>query len=119
VVEKNMSLRVRRLSEESWEPWIGEGYENASSLMIVQKMDAVAVSCRIIKLEPGGHTGIHSHERIHSVIAVDGEAAIETNKEKIKLGKLVTATVPPEVPHRFVNTGNEPAIIIVQNIFQK
>ena len=114
-----MSLLVRRLTEENWEPWIGEGYEDASSFMIVQKMDTAAVSCRIIKLESGGHTGMHSHARIHSVIAVDGEAAIVTDKEKIKLGKLVTVTVPPGIPHRFVNIGNEPAIILVQNIFQK
>ena len=114
-----MSLLVRRLSEEDWEPWIGEGYENASSLMAVQKTDATAVSCRIIKLQPGGHTGSHSHERIHSVIAIDGQPAIETDKEKVKLDRLVNVMVPPNVPHRFVNTGKEPSIILVQNIFEK
>lgn len=104
---------------ENWEPWIGEGYHGASSVMMVPKTNAEAVSCRVIHLEPRGHTGMHSHERLHHVIALEGLPELETDKEAIKLDNLVAVSIGANVPHRFINKTKEEAVLLVQNIFQK
>ena len=112
-----MKTETRKLSEENWEPWIDEGYNAASSIMMVPKTEAKAVSCRIIRLEPGGHTGMHSHERVHHVLALEGLPELETDTERIKLDTLVAVKIVANVPHRFINNGDTVALIQVQNLF--
>ena len=104
---------------ENWEPWIDEGYTGASSNMMVPKTEAVAVSCRIIRLEPGGHTGMHSHDRIHHVMALDGLPVLETDTERVELSDYMAVKIDTMVPHRFVNKTDKDAIIQVLNIFRK
>ena len=110
-------ITKRKLSKENWEPWIDEGYTGASSNMMIPKSEVKAVSCRIIRLEPGGHTGMHSHERVHHVIALEGLPELETDTERIKLGNLVAVKIGANVPHRFINNENNVALIQVQNLF--
>jgi len=112
-----MKTETRKLSEENWDPWIDEGYNAASSIMIVPKTEAKAVSCRIIQLEPEGHTGMHSHERVHHVLDLMGLPELETDIERIRLDNLVAVKIAANVPHRFINTGDIVALIQVQNLF--
>ena len=112
-----MKTETRKLSEENWEPWIDEGYNAASSIMMVPKTRANAVSCRIIRLEPGGHTGMHIHERVHHVLSLMGLPELETDTERIKLENLVAVKIAANVPHRFINNGDTVALIQVQNLF--
>lgn len=118
-MSETLSTTVRKLSGEKWEPWIGEGYHDASSIMMVSKTEAAAVSCRIIRLNPGGHTAMHSHERIHHIITLEGSALLETDKESIVLEHLNEATVGSDVPHRFINKSDSVTLIQVLNIFKK
>ena len=113
-----MSVIKRNLSDEDWEPWVGEGYHNAYSTMMVQKTSVSAVSTRLIRLESGGHTGSHSHDRVHHVVAIEGQAMLETDHEKIELDHLVLVEISANVPHRFVNRENESAVILVLNLFK-
>ena len=112
-----MKNETRKLIEENWEPWTNEGYEGASSIMVLPKTMAEAVSCRVIKLESGGYTRMHSHKRIHQVIVLEGVAIIETDKERIELGQLYMVRVPANIPHRFINISNEEVLIQVQNVY--
>ena len=112
-----MKTEARKLSEENWDPWIDKGYNAASSIMMVLKTEAKAVSCRIIRLEPNGHTGMHSHERVHLVLALMGLPELETDTERIKLDNLVAVKIAANVPHRFINNGDTVALIQVQNLF--
>lgn len=112
-----MKTETRKLSEENWEPWIDEGYNAASSIMMVPKKEVSAMSCRIIRLEPEGHTGMHSHMRVHHVLALHGSPELETHTERIKLEPLVAVKIAANVPHRFINKGNTFALIQVQNLF--
>ena len=112
-----MKTETRKLANENWDPWIDEGYNAASSIMMVPKTEAKAVSCRIIRLEPSGHTGMHSHERVHHVIALEGLPELETDTERIKLDKLIAVKIAANVPHRFINNGDTVALIQVQNLF--
>lgn len=118
-VDEKALIKKRNLMTENWDPWIDEGYADASSNMMVPKTEAVAVSCRIIRLEPGGHTGMHSHDRIHHVMALDGLPELETDTERVELGEFIAVKVDANVPHRFVNRTYKEAIIQVLNVFQK
>ena len=113
-----MSTLKRRLSVDDWEPWIGEGYKDAYSTMMVKKTSASAVSTRLIKLDSDGHTDSHSHDRVHHVVAIEGHAVLETDTDNIVLDHLVLVEVPTNVPHRFINNEKEPAIILVLNLFK-
>jgi quercetin dioxygenase-like cupin family protein len=112
-----MKYFVRRLNDENWIHWTDEGYKAASSNMIVNKTDTKAVSCRIIKLESEGYTGMHSHERSHHVMILEGIATLETENESIQLKQLYTVKIPANAPHRFINNSNEKVIIQVLNIY--
>jgi quercetin dioxygenase-like cupin family protein len=118
-MNETLDFTVRKLSEEKWEPWTSEGYRDAASLMMIPKKDAAAISCRIIRLNPGGHTGLHSHDRIHHVITIKGVAELETDTESIELDHLTAVTVKANVPHRFINKSNDVALIQVLNIFKE
>ena len=113
-----MSVKTRKLADDSWEPWIGEGYQDAYSTMMIQKISTSAVSTRIIKLNPGGHTETHSHERLHHVIALEGDPMLETDTESVMLERLTLVEIGSGAPHRFINKGETPAIILVINLFQ-
>ena len=114
-----MGVRIRKLLDENWEPWIDEGYSRASSNMMVPKIEAGAYSCRVIHLEPGGHTGMHGHERVHHVMMIKGEAVLETDTEKVTLDNMKAVMIEANIPHRFVNTSRDVALIQVQNIFPR
>lgn len=113
-----MDVQTRKLSNEDWEPWLGEGYKDAYSTMMIQKTSTSAISTRIIKLNPGGHTENHSHERLHHVIALEGDPTLETDTENIVLDRLTLVKIDSKVPHRFINKGKAPAIILVINLFK-
>ncbi|MCW4014545.1 MAG: cupin domain-containing protein [Candidatus Bathyarchaeota archaeon] len=113
-----MSVKTRKLTDDSWEPWLGEGYHGAYSTMMIQKTSASAVSTRIINLSSGGHTETHSHERLHHVIALEGDPVLETDTENVLLERLTLVEIGSGVPHRFINNGETPAIILVINLFQ-
>ena len=113
-----MSTIKRRLSGDDWEPWFGEGYEDAYSTMMVPKTSASEVSTRLIKLESSGHTETHSHDRIHHVVMVDGQAVLETDSETVVLDHLMLVEIPANVPHRFINKEEDSAIILVLNLFK-
>ena len=76
-------------------------------------------SCELqnYRIEPNGHTGMHSHERVHHVLALEGLPELETDTERIKLDTLVAVKIVANVPHRFINNGDTVALIQVQNLF--
>jgi len=113
-----MDVKTRTLSDADWEPWIGEGYQDAYSTMMFPKASLSAVSSRIIKLNPGGHTETHVHDRVHHVVALEGDPMLETDTENIPLDRLTLVEIGSGVPHRFINKEEIPSIILVINLFK-
>jgi quercetin dioxygenase-like cupin family protein len=99
------------------EPWLEEGNQAAFSVMMLEKTSLDAVSARIIRLAPGGHTALHRHERAHHVLLIEGKAHLETDEEEISLDNILVE-VPSGVNHRFVNKSDKNAVILVLNIFR-
>jgi quercetin dioxygenase-like cupin family protein len=113
-----MSLKIRIISEEPGEPMTDEGQRGVNSVMAVPKREDISgYSCRIIRFEPGGATTFHEHDREHVIFVLSGKIRVETSSEmkEVKPGMIVQ--IPTRLNHRFVNSNNKRAALMVQNIF--
>jgi len=113
----DMSLKIRRLSQEPGEPMPGEGHRGVNTVMAVPMRGVSAYSCRILRIDPGGSTATHRHPREHVVLALTGKARVETDTEVTEIAPGAIVTIPPDVPHRFVNTAPEKTALLVQNLY--
>ncbi len=77
-----MSIKVRKLSEE---PGIDEtepGFQGVNSVwMVLKRTDLAEFSSRIFRMEPGGHTATHTHEREHVAVVVSGSCRVDVGEE--------------------------------------
>jgi len=113
-----VSIRIRRLSEEPGEDVEEMGFEGVNSVWAVLKReDLTAFSSRIFRMRPGGHTGMHAHDREHAAVVIRGECGVEGphGSWRVPAGSIVM--VPAKVPHRFSNTGREGLVLLIMNIF--
>jgi len=113
----DMSLKIRRLSQEPGEPMPGEGHRGVNTVMAVPMREVSAYSCRVLRIDPGGSTAIHQHPREHVVLALTGKARVETDTEVTEIVPGTIVTIPPDVPHRFVNTTPKKTALLVQNLY--
>ena len=113
----DMSLKIRRLSQEPGEPMPGEGHHGVNTVMAVPMREASAYSCRVLRIEPDGSTAIHQHPREHFVLALTGKARVETDTEVVEIAPGTVVNIPPDVPHRFVNTTPKKTALLVQNLY--
>ena len=114
-----MSLKIRKLSEEPGEPMEGEGVQGVNSIMVVPLMEDVsAFSARLMRLNPGGHTGFHEHPRVHAVLVLSGRIRIETGDEVKQAESGSVVSIPGMMKHRFFNPSDKPAAIMVLNMFK-
>lgn len=114
-----MSLKVRRYSEEPWESMPGEGNMGVDSVMLVDEIPVDSYSCRVMRIKPGGGTGMHSHPRAHVVVALSGKTLVETGRDELELSVGSTVSIPGGMPHRFVNNTGQLTTIMVQNLFPR
>ena len=114
-----MTLKIRTLSQEPGEPMPGEGHHQVNTVMAVHKKDVSAYSCRILRIEPGGHTATHTHPREHYALALTGKARVETDTEVAEIKPGTVVNIPPDTPHRFVNATTEKTALMVQNLYPK
>lgn len=113
-----MSLKIRKLSEESGEPMEGEDVQGVNSVMVVPRMDDVsAFSARLMRLNPGGHTGFHEHPRVHAALVLSGRIRIETGDEVKHAETGSVVSIPGMIKHRFFNPTDKTAALMVLNIF--
>jgi len=112
-----MSIRVRKLSEE---PGINEtepGFQGVNSIwMVLKRTDLAEFSSRIFRMDPGGHTAIHTHEREHVAVVVSGSCRVEVGEESwtAEAGSIIT--VPPNLIHRFTNPDKERLVLLIMNM---
>ena len=112
-----MSIRVRKLSEE---PGINEteaGFQGVNSIwMVLKRTDLAEFSSRIFRMEPAGHTAIHTHEREHVAVVVSGSCRVEVGEESwtAEAGSIIT--IPPNLIHRFTNPDKERLVLLIMNM---
>lgn len=63
---------------------------------------------RIFKIQPGGHSPLHSHEWEHENYFLKGSGEIRNSKgESIKVKSGDVAFIPPFEEHQYFNNGSE------------
>ena len=113
-----MSLRIRKLSEEPGSDEVEEGYSGVNSVWVVLKRtDLADFSSRIFRMEPGGRTRMHTHDREHVAVVIRGTCRVDTGTEfkEVREGSIVT--VPANTSHRFSNASPEGLVLLIMNFY--
>ena len=113
-----MSLRVRKLSEEPGVDEMEEGFSGVNTVWaVLKRTDLAGFSSRIFRMEPGGHTATHAHDREHVAVVVSGTCRVEGGEETRTVGAGNIITVPRNLPHRFSNPGPGRLVLLIMNLF--
>ena len=114
----SVSIRIRKLSEEPGDEVREEGFSGVNSVWaVLKRTDITGFSSRIFRMEPGGNTATHFHDREHVAVVVKGTCQIESGPDIREAGEGSIITVPSNTPHRFSNTGRERLVLLVMNLF--
>jgi quercetin dioxygenase-like cupin family protein len=113
-----MSLKVRKLSEEPGVDKQEEGFSGVNTVWaVLKRTDLTGFSSRIFRMDPGGHTATHAHDREHVAIVVSGTCMAESGGDKRPVSAGSIITVPKKVPHKFSNLGPERLVLLIMNLF--
>jgi quercetin dioxygenase-like cupin family protein len=113
-----VSIRIRRLSEEPGVDVEEMGFEGVNSVWaVLRREDLTAFSSRIFRMRPGGHTGMHAHDREHAAVVIRGECGVEGPHDSWRVPEGSIVTVPAKVPHSFSNAGKDGLVLLIMNLF--
>jgi quercetin dioxygenase-like cupin family protein len=114
-----MSVRIRKLAEEPGEQVDEEGFSGVNNVWVVKKREEMGpFSSRIFRIEPGGHTDLHAHDREHIAVVIRGSCRVEGGgvTEDVREGSIIA--VGKGVSHRFINSGREKLALLIMNFFE-
>ena len=114
-----MSLKIRKLAEEPGEQVTEEGFSGVNNVWVVQKREEMGpFSSRIFRIEPGGHTDLHAHDREHIAVVIRGTCRVEGSGVVEDVGEGSIVAVGKGADHRFINTGRERLALLIMNFFE-
>jgi mannose-6-phosphate isomerase-like protein (cupin superfamily) len=67
----------------------------------------VPVSCFVVDSTPGKGPKLHKHPYAEVFVVQDGEATFTAGDDEVLVTAGHIVVVPPETPHKFVNTGDD------------
>jgi mannose-6-phosphate isomerase-like protein (cupin superfamily) len=70
--------------------------------------DGVPVSSFIVNSKPGKGPLLHAHPYAEVFVVLEGLATFTAGDEEVEVLGGNVVVVPPETPHKFVNTGDGP-----------
>jgi len=112
-------LEVRKLSEEG-EKISEEGYVGVNSLMVMsERKDLSAFSCRVFRIEPKGRTSMHYHGREHIVLVVEGVCKIECEAECQEVAEGGIIYIKSGLKHKFSNPRDKTLVLLIMNLHLK
>ena len=114
-----MSVKIRKLAEEPGEQVTEEGFKGVNNVWVVQKREEMGpFSSRIFRIDAGGHTDLHAHDREHIAVVIRGTCRVEGNGvvEDVLEGSIVA--VGKGAYHRFTNTGRDRLALLIMNFFE-
>jgi len=68
----------------------------------------VGICFLLVDAEPGQGPGLHQHPYEEVFIVQEGRGTFVVGDQEIEVGAGEIAIVPPNTPHRFLNTGDGP-----------
>ena len=113
-----MSIKIRKLSEEPGITETNEGFNGVNSIWaVLKRTDLKGFSSRIFRMEPGGHTTNHTHDREHVVVVISGVCRVEGIHDPVTVRSGSIITVPPNLFHSFSNPGKDRLVLLIMNMF--
>ncbi|MCD6399525.1 cupin domain-containing protein [candidate division WOR-3 bacterium] len=80
--------------------------------LITEKDGAPHFAMRRFRVEKGGYTPFHKHSHEHEAYVLSGRGVARVGNEEVPLEKDRFVFVPPNVPHQFLNKGEEDLIFL-------
>jgi mannose-6-phosphate isomerase-like protein (cupin superfamily) len=66
----------------------------------------------IVRTKPGGFVELHTHPYSETFILLEGRGRWTAGDDVVELRANQILVVPPETPHGFRNTGDEPLLLV-------
>lgn len=93
-------------------PVIDRGNGIQTIPLVTKEIGAKHMTTGLTRFPPGAQVPIHSHNCDEQVTLLEGEAEAEINGQRHRLRPYDTTLVPADKPHRFVNVGTTPLLIL-------
>jgi len=89
----------------------GDGVE--TTLLIGKEVcGAATFTSGITRFPAGKKVPLHHHNCAEQVTLLEGEAEVEVDGERTPLSRYDTTYIPAGKPHRFINVGESPLVIL-------
>lgn len=72
----------------------------------------VGVSMFVVRTPPGNTVELHVHPYSETFLLLEGHARWTAGDDVVELGPNQMLVVPPQTPHGFRNTGQEPLLLV-------
>jgi len=76
--------------------------------LVTRRCGSTSLINGITAFDPGAAIGLHFHNCEESVMVIEGEAIAEIDGVQHRLQTYDTTWIPANVPHRFINTSDQP-----------
>jgi mannose-6-phosphate isomerase-like protein (cupin superfamily) len=84
-------------------PWSAIAHE-----LVGEEHGGIGLCILFVDAQPGQGPGLHKHPYEEVFIVQEGRGTFVIADEEIEVGAGEIAIVPPDTPHRFVNSGDGP-----------
>lgn len=95
--------KIDNISAETVQSGIG-----VTKKVLISHEDAMNFSMRCFEIQPGGSMPNHTNQVEHEQYVLSGSAKIGIGAEVFEVNKDDIVFIPAEVPHWYMNNGNEP-----------
>ena len=79
---------------------------------LFQGGDRTDISIFVVRTPPGKGVGLHVHPYAETFVLLEGRGRWTAGEETVELCPDQILVVPPETPHGFENTGEEPLLVV-------
>ncbi len=80
--------------------------------LVTKEDGAKNFTMRRFEIQPGGEIGLHNHPEEHEIYFIEGKGIVfdENETTEVEVGDILY--VPPNEPHGYKNTGDQPLAFI-------
>lgn len=90
------------------ERFTGGGAEGAAIRWLIGEADGARnFAMRMIEIDPGGHSPLHSHDGEHEIFVWRGRGKLTVEGKAYPLEPGITALVPGNTEHQFLNSSED------------
>lgn len=80
--------------------------------LVTKEIGSQRMTTGLTRFPAGAKVPLHSHNCDEQVTILEGEAEAEIEGQRFRLGACDTTLIPADKPHRFVNVGKGPLLIL-------